>query len=151
MQGPPSGPNDPAPHCSAHACTDVLPGGDVEPVPHEVHAPSPTSLLYVPDPQVVQTLPSGRVKPALHVQLDTVPLPAGDVEPSGQSTQASLDVAASDVEYVPARHATHDTDPAEDLYLPFVHDWQVSPSAPVNPALQLQSDNSSLAACDPAF
>jgi hypothetical protein len=98
----------------------------------------------------VHALPSDPVKPILHLQLDNVPLPCGDEAPAGQDTQALLEIAASDVEYVPASHSMHAAEPG-DLYLPRVHDWQVSPLAAEYPALQRQSDASVLACVDPAF
>ena len=65
--------------------------------------------------------------------------------PATHGTQVVILVAAVLVEYVPAIHGVHVCVPLAVLYVPAAHIVHVPPSAPTNPALQIQSTSSLLA------
>ncbi len=107
------------------------------PAPHNVHAADPAAGLYVPATQAVHGPPLGPVYAALHTQSVTSSLKIGDEESDGHITQwvrsADEYVAAGQsrhvetlsaptvVEYFPAPHKVHATDPAAGLYVPATH------------------------------
>jgi hypothetical protein len=66
--------------------------------------------------------------------------------PAAQSSQALLLVCASEPEYLPATQLVHSAVPVGILYFPATHRAHAEPSAPVAPALQVQSPSASLAA-----
>jgi hypothetical protein len=55
------------------------------PVPQSVHAALPVLILYLPVTQALHELPSGPVKPALHVQAARVVLALGELELLGHA------------------------------------------------------------------
>ena len=68
----------------------------------------------------------------------TPELPADEVEFDGQAMHVELAEAPTAVEYVPAPQSVQTADPVNALYLPATHAVHGPPSAPENPALQVQ-------------
>ena len=60
------------------------------------------------------------------MQLDKLPLPAGEVPLDGQSMHVELAEAPTAVEYVPTPHSVQTADPVDVLYLPSTHAVHVS-------------------------
>ena len=54
-------------------------------------------------------------------------------------------------EYVPARQSVHSADPVDTLYFPAAHAVHVSPTGPVDPALQVQFVKAALPAGELEF
>jgi hypothetical protein len=154
LQGPPSGPVNPA--LQVQAARVVLGLGELEllghathvpstvacelveyfPAPQSVHAALPVLILYLPATQALQGPPSGPVNPALQVQAARVVLGLGELESLGHATHVPSTVACELDEYFPAPQSVHAALPVLVLYLPAtqaVHE----PSGPVNPSLQL--------------
>ena len=100
---------------------------------------------YLPASQSAQVPPLAPVKPALHKQAVTTLLAAGELELALHAWHTSV-VAPTVIEYWPAKQLLHAASPVAILYCPAMHSVHVSPLAPENPALHLQSDNSLLAA-----
>jgi len=114
--GPPSGPEEPAGHCTEHWAGDVLPGWEVVPKGHEKHATSVMALNLL-DSHIVQDPPAGPIYPASHVHAVEVVLCSGELEFAGHLLQAAAPVPA--------------------LYVPMMHAVHVPHSSPENPALQV--------------
>ena len=83
------------------------------------HGRDPVTDLYVPAGHAVHSPPSGPVYPVLHLQSVKALLPAGELEPVGQSEHCAL--------------------PVMSLYVPSTHAVQSLPLLSVYPALHLQS------------
>ncbi len=83
--------------------------GVVEYVPaaQSVHTALPVAILYLPTTQAVHVLPSGPVKPTLHVQAAMAELEIGELELAGHATHVAATVAAVVVEYVPVGQLVH--------------------------------------------
>ncbi len=83
--------------------------------------------------------------PALQVQSTTASLELGELELPGHVTQVAAAVAPVEAEYVPTPQDVHPALPLAILYVPAAHGEHGPPSAPVYPALQVQSATASLA------
>ncbi len=68
--------------------------------------------------------------PAGQIQLILDELATGEVCPDGHATQVVATVAATAVEYVPARQSVHTAEPVVFLYFPGTHSVHV-PLGPV--------------------
>ena len=112
------------------------------PVAQEVHGAAPIGILYVPARHAVQvSLPSGPVKPGLHLQSVFTLFPALTATVFvGHAWQALSAVLPVNVLYLPDAHRAQVSLPDKILYVPVTHTVQVSlPSGPVKPGLHLQS------------
>ena len=160
---PPSAPDEPA--LQTQAVDTELPASELEfvghprhvlassaptyteyvPIAQSVHAPDPVSALCFPATHWVHVPPSGPDEPALQVQAVDTELPASEFEFVGHAKHVEAWLAPGDTEYVPISQSTHAVDPASVLYFPASQNKHVSPSKPVDPALQVQSIFSLLA------
>jgi hypothetical protein len=149
---PPFAPVNPALH--KQAAITVLETGAFEFTEHATHvdeALAPTAAEYVAAPQSVQaTLPALVLYfPATH----NSQAPGSPLLPGGQSNSHAV-LAATETppaahavhalapavaEKVPATQSVQTTLPLLVLYLPATHPEHTPPSAPVNPALQVQA------------
>jgi hypothetical protein len=103
------------------------------------HAAGPVATLNVPATHKVHAVvPPPPVLPALHVQSTGLSLAAGALVFAGQSVQ-SPPTEPSTVEYLFSAHDRQAEEPVTDLNLPRTHASHQTPSAPVYPALHVQS------------
>jgi hypothetical protein len=138
------------PH-SVHVSMDTAPGvDDLNPAPHLEHVVAPSCELYDPAlhiSHVAFAAPRLFVrKPRRQWQSDCLVLPMRDVELLWHAKHTLLDVAATTDEYVLFPHSVHVLAPTSGLNVPSTQARHVCPSAPVYPALHLQSTASSLPA-----
>jgi hypothetical protein len=138
------------PH-SVHCSEDTAPGvDDLNPAPHLEHVVAPSCELYDPALQIWHVAlgaPRWFVRnPLRQWQSDCRVLPISDVELAWHAKHTLLDVAATTPEYVLFPHSVHTSGPTVGLYVPCTHAIHTAPSAPVYPALHLQSIASSLPA-----
>jgi hypothetical protein len=138
------------PHC-VHCSEDTAPGvDDLNPAPHLEHVVASSCELYDPALHIWHVaLAAPRLlvrKPNRQWQSDCRVLPISDVELPWHAKHTLLDVAATTPEYVLFPHSVQALDPTVGLYLPCTHARHTAPSAPVYPALHLQSLASSLPA-----
>jgi len=101
------------------------------------HAALPVSILYFPATHCIHVPPSDPVAPALQMQLESVPLPAGDCEFATHPTHA-FEVSPLAVEYWLIKQSVHPTLPVVVLYFPATHSTHTPPLGPVAPWLQMQ-------------
>lgn len=133
---------------SATAPTDV----EYLPDPQFAHAADPAFALYFPAAHRSHGPPFGPFEPALQVQSNCASLPASEFDLGGQARHdVASTTAPTDVEYLPVAQSAHAAVPGRGLYLPATHCVQGPPSAPVEPALQVQSTCASLPAGELAF
>jgi len=157
-QAPPFGPVNPALH--VHAATAALALGECEfaaharhavasfapvlgqyvPAQQSVHGALPFVVLYFPVTQAVQNeLPSGPLKPALHVQPAMAEVPLTDQEFDAHETQVDATVARVLVEKVPAKQSVHAALPLLVLYFPATQPLHGPPFGPEKPAQHVQA------------
>jgi ABC-type cobalt transport system substrate-binding protein len=153
---PPSGPVKPAlqthpPMAELDAAELVFTGHEIhveevvaptateyKPTPQFVHATLPLLVLYFPATHAEHTPPSGPVKPALQTHPPMAELDTAELVFTGHDTHVDEAVAPTVTEYEPTPQSVHATLPLTVLYLPATHAVHTPPSAPVNPALQVQ-------------
>lgn len=153
---PPSGPVYPV--LQMHAVDTLLLDGDIEfkthdmhvvlsraavdveyvPAKQSMHIDDPGVSLYVPTRHASQDPPLEPVYPALHKHAVCTLLADGDCEFGGQLPHVWAEIAPVVLEYLPVEHSLHNCDPLCGLYVPGIHKTHVSPSSPVDPALQVQ-------------
>ena len=107
-------------------------------IPQSVHVALPALVLYFPATQAEHVAPFAPVKPALHIHAPLAELDTCEVEFVGHAKHTDNVLAARVAEKVATPQSVHATLPLVVLYLPATHPEHTSPSAPVNPALQLQ-------------
>lgn len=106
-----------------HSCMPILPAGDMVPSSHASHSVEPLTALYFPMAQGVQTEPDASlaakypVNPALQIQSETAPLPAGASEFAGQAKH----VRPVPAEYLPTAQLLHAWSPTCSLNFPRGH------------------------------
>ncbi len=108
-------------------------------IPQSVHVALPALVLYFPATQAEHVAPFAPVKPALHIHAPLAELDTCEVEFVGHAKHTDNVLAARVAEKVTTPQSVHATLPLVVLYLPATHPEHTSPSAPVNPALQLQA------------
>ena len=96
--------------------------------PHNVHACSPTAILYVPCTHARHCCPFAPVYPTLHWQVFSVELPAGACEFGGQLVQVDVTCATA-AEYWSAGQSVHEPMPTAVLNFPAGHAVHICPSA----------------------
>jgi hypothetical protein len=131
------GENELARHATHVAAAVAALAPEYVPAPQSVHAALPFSILYLPATHNAHA-PGSPVLPAAQSNWHAANavLPAGDTPPAPQDVHA-LEPVVSD--HVPATQSTHAALPLLVLDLPATHAEHVPPSAPVNPALQVQA------------
>jgi len=155
VHGPPSGPEEPAGHCTEHSIDAVLPGVEVFPRRQSSHVSmllAPFAAEYVPDGQSVQELaaspylPAGHLSqlhgphsheiayPCRHTQSSLETLAKGEAEFAGHPVHASEVVDRASGLKVLAPHASHALLLMVFLYVPAVHSVHVPTLDPENPA-----------------
>ena len=93
-----------------------------------MQAPDPRTALYLPAMQLVHVLPSGPLKPLLHLQSLTASLAGKESEPAGHSVHVLAFVASVTEENVPLEQLLHATKKGPSLYFPGIQAAQVIPS-----------------------
>jgi len=101
------------------------------------HADDPVTSLYAPAMHRTHSPPSGPVDPALHVHAVETELFNREFEFVGHVEHVEASVAPTAAENVPVPQSVHAADPDNALYFPATHSEHVSPSGPVDPALQV--------------
>lgn len=104
--------------------------------------------MYFPATHAVHVPPRRPVKPILQAQLVNTVEPTSLCALSGQLKHVLDEFAAKVSEYVLTSQSIHEELPVTVLYLPAIHAEHVPPSAPVNPALQTQLVERTLALGD---
>lgn len=100
-----------------HSCMPILPAGDVVPSSHASHPVEPLTALYFPMAQGVQTEANASlaakypVNPALQIQSETAPLPAGESEFAGHVEHVRSEICAVAAEYLPLAHSMQASSP----------------------------------------
>jgi len=112
------------------------------PISQSRHISDPVSALYFPATHSKHVPSLWPEEPALHLQAVETELPNREFEFAGHAWHS---FAPTVVENFPAKQMLHAASPDAILYLPASHCVQFSPSAPDDPALQVQSASSSLA------
>jgi len=102
--------------------------------------------LKVPTTHSWQESPFLPPNPALQVQSVCSLLAGGACELPGHVKHVPTETAPGTAEYFPATQSSQSIDPVLALYFPATHGTQFVPSAPVAPALQVQSVILTLAA-----
>lgn len=107
VQGPSSGPDEPAAHGVRQSVGSTLPGGEVLPAGHDLHEAEPIKSLYVPASQAPQAPPLRPVYPLLQTQSASLLLPSNAVEPEGHSLHEASSGAPNSSENFPTEHFKH--------------------------------------------
>ena len=116
--------------------------GLYHPLPHSVHVPGPSSVLYLPVLQGMHGAPFEPTYPRLQVQSRIWSLSGGESDWSGQSLQWLA--AVGRLPYVPCWHDKQLDVPLACLNVPGRHSRHGPPSGPVYPGLQMQSKRETL-------
>jgi hypothetical protein len=86
------------------------------------------------------------IVPSGQIQFIIDEVATSEVFSDGHATQVVTTVAATAVEYVPARQSVQETEPAVALYFPVTQEMHgPDPSGPVNPTLHVQAARAELA------
>ena len=108
-------------------------------VPKSQFTQTPSDSVFPAGQEVItHGPPAGPVIPALQVHAVTAELVMGELEFTGQVSQAIDVTAAVTAEYFPAAQLVHTAVPLAILYVPTAHGEQVPPFGPVYPGLQVQ-------------
>ena len=137
VHGPPSGPDEPAPHFVLQSPRLMAPGLVVLPLGQDRQLALPAVCAYFPDGQMKHgALPLEPAYPAMQEQAVDAELPAGEEESVGHAKHVLADVAPVAAENFPAPQSLQASFPDTGLNLPGTQLVHVSPFGPEEPALQ---------------